>query len=209
MAEERLEYNSDFTDLIEELNKELRISIRNDYNWVSIMNGYTTNKNNEYFNSYRKNGKSFPMMFRISIFNNWKFHSWSGDVFDAKDIAKAKGGGRVIFDDTIRITIAPELDRLDVNDFNGLHPEALEFESIKPIRLSYLLKQSTPERRNITAKDRSNIIGMIYDHLDLFLKEMEIAASKQISRRFQEFLSVDEEFALNHAPDDIKDIFIF
>jgi len=209
MTEEKLEYNSDFTDMIEDLNNELSISIRNDYNWWPIINGYTSNKNNEYFNSYRKNGKSFPMMFRISILNNWRFHTWSGDVFDAKDLAKTKDGGRVIFDDTIHITIAPELDRLDVNDFKGLYPEALEFESIKPIKLSYLLKQSTPERRAITAKDRSNIIGMIHEHLASFLDDMESAASKQISRRFEEFLSVDEEFALNHAPDSIKDIFIF
>ena len=207
----KISYNSDFTELIDDLFMTIRKYIRAHFNQTSIMNGHTKGKNNEYYNGFRSSTKAYPIMFKLTIANNWIFSSWNGREIpsDGDWDNDSVGGGRVVFDETTIFRLEVQLDRLDVNGLNGFYPEADEYNSIKPVEIEFTFTQKDPDKRKFTKANTKVILGKIGKELESFLQTVEEATEKQAQRRFDELLKADEEVAMKYLPETVKDIFVF
>jgi len=207
----KLSYNTDFNEIFEPILFALREAIKDKYEWTSIMNGYETGTNNAYFNGFRPSKKAYPVMFKITVENDWMFVPWNGAAMKSTDDwdSNTVGGGRVVFDKTLRIILSMQLERLDINKLNGFQTEAEEFKSIKSIVIEHEFVQSDMNRRKITKASAKKITKDMLKQLPDFLGEIEKAIKIQAARRFDELHKADEEVAFRYMPDDVKEMFIF
>ena len=75
--------------------------------------GYETGKNDTYFKGYKLNGKSFPLVVKLTIHAPWKFYETvsGGKIYTAEQYNDDVKGGVLKFDGKFHfeLSIAPEL----------------------------------------------------------------------------------------------------
>jgi len=204
----RLSYNTNFEEVTTPILSAVNELMRS-YNYSSRTNGYITDKNNAYFNGFSPSKKAFPKMIAVIVENDWKFQTNYGREFDSKTWQNSNLGGRLVFDETVKITLRIYHERFDLDSLKEFKPELEEFKNINPRVIEFKFEQQDSAKRKITKANVKTIITELASLLPKFFEEIEQATIKQAARRFNELYAADEETAMKCLSQEAKDMFIF
>lgn len=201
-------FNFDFNFLIGSIEALLNISMKAN-NWSAFTKGYETGKNDTYFKGYKLNGKSFPLVVKLTIHAPWKFYETGsgGKIYTAEQYNEDVKGGVLKFDGKFHfeLSIAPEL--FSKTSFQKIHAEYDEFKDI-PVE-KWTLDLSEKNFKSFTKKDRDAIEKWVMRAGANIRENTKLGIEQQFLRRFNEFYVADPVWAETYAPKLIKDVFLF
>lgn len=178
-------------------------------NWSGFTTGYEIGKNDTYFKGYKLNGKSFPLVVKLTIHAPWKFYETGsgGKIYTAEQYNDDVKGGVLKFDGKFHfeLSIAPEL--FSKTSFQKIHAEYDEFKDI-PVE-KWTLDLSEKNFKSFTKKDKASIEKWVMNAGANMRENTKLGIEQQLVRRFNEFYAADPIWAETYAPKLIKDVFLF
>ncbi len=206
-----MDYNSDFTELIDAISPAL-IPIARVNNLGSFTNGYYKGTNDTYFQGFRINGKSFPIVITLIYNFPWHFNGWSGTTWTSNNYSNSeiKGGGFLSFNKIFNFELKIDIDMFNKNSGNpNFVVEPNEFMNIESEKFSLDKTELEKTFKKFTQKDIRIIEKWFDSAIKNMMKKLEVPISLQVARRYDEVNSYSEEVALKYCPQNVKDIFIF
>ena len=201
-------FNLDFHILIRSIDALVNICMKAN-NWSGFTTGYETGKNDTYFKGYKLNGKSFPLVVKLTIHAPWKFYETGsgGKIYTAEQYNDDVKGGVLKFDGKFHfeLSIAPEL--FSKTSFQKIHAEYDEFKDI-PVE-KWTLDLSEKNFKSFTKKDKASIEKWVMNAGANMRENTKLGIEQQLLRRFNEFYAADPVWAEAYAPKIIKDVFLF
>ena len=201
-------FNSDFHILISSIEALVNVSMKAN-NWSAFTNGYETGKNDTHFKGFKLNGKSFPLVVKLTIHAPWKFYETGsgGKIYTADQYNDDFKGGVLKFDGKFHfeLSVAPEL--FSKTSFKKIHAEYDEFKDI-PVE-KWTLDLSEKNFKSFTKKDRDAIEKWVMKAGANMRENTKLGIEQQLVRRFSEFYAADPIWAETYAPKLIKDVFLF
>lgn len=199
-------FNYDFNFLIGSIEALVNVSMKAN-NWSAFTNGYETGKNDTYFKGFKLNGKSFPLVVKLTIHAPWKFHETGGKIYNSDQYNDDVKGGVLKFDGKFHfeLSVAPEL--FSKTSFKKIHAEYDEFKDI-PVE-KWTLDLSDKNFKSFTKKDIASIEKWVMRAGANMRENTKLGIEQQLLRRFNEFYVADPVWAEAYAPKIIKDVFLF
>lgn len=199
-------YNSDVRDLIDSIDAMVNVAMRAN-NWSLFTNGYEKGKNDTYFKGYRQDGKTFPVVVKLTIHAPWSFYEWNGKRTSAIDYNNDLGGGKLEFDGKFHFELSIAPDLFSKTSFYSLNAEYEEFKDVPTEK--WTLDLTAKKFKAFTKKDKAAIEKWVMNAGANMRENIQDPIKQQIARRFEEFYEVNPEWAEEYAPQTVKDIFIF
>lgn len=199
-------FNSFFTDFIDEITPIINTAL-NKYSWSSFMNGYYKGKNDVYFIGYKQSGKMFPIVITLKMEFPWALAGNYGRIINSIDYSNDKEG-MLLFDKIFTFSFYVDEEYIGKHNLDGLTAEFTEFKDV-PVEKFVLDLRDKSKVHRFTRKQKDQIGKWAEAAGKNILLNIQDGIGKQVARRFEEFVKVDEQLAMKHAPQEVKDIFVF
>lgn len=208
-------YNNDFNDFINNISSSIIWETNNTLDLFGIGSGYYKNSNDSYYNQYRMRGEKFPVYITLVYNFPWYYSGWGGYQTDSKDYDvdkqhehNTKHEGMLIFKKifNFELKIDPELFKLSREDFK-VEPD--EFLNLPRYKFTLDKTKSKNPIKKFTPGDLKQIKDWYLSALLKILKDIDVPIKAQVSRRFDEVFKFNEKIALDNAPQNVQDIFLF
>ena len=186
-----LKYHHGFIDFINTITPEI-LPIMKKSNWVLYSNGYVKDTNDTYANWFRLDGDDFPIILTLRL-----HFPWSSD--DSKESINFKNEFNFkLLIDSERYAYLPLFD-----------VELLDFEDIKSVKFTLDLNHKSKNIKRFTKSEIKQIVKSLSKILIIMDTQIKNAIKKQVNRRFNEIIKLDEPVALKYVSQEMKDIFLF
>ena len=207
-----MDYNTDFRDFLRsgELEQNITKTMRS-LGWSSFLSGFEEDRNDMNFTGFRWNGNGhFPVVIGLTVHVPWKFFSHYGKVTKAKDYSMNLDGGILRFDGEINFTLKVRPEFFSSYGAKGkFEAEEKEFLNLPEETMTIDNSNKKNGMKKMTKADVSKFVKWLEVAVKNLEENLHPAIEKQVGRRFEEIMAIDEEMAIKYAPKEIKDVFIF